>query len=406
MNVLTKPVNLFYSFILLFIILVPVNSGFFIKFLACVFLLLIWFFYLLGSKLSFKVRTNATLQSECFFKKRRYALLLILIQTFASIYAGQFYTGLSFLEALNNLMLGDSNYSLYQQYFMDSGLKSFSPDKILPILSNFFVKFIFIYILYFYLVHRNKRIDFCIVFLSALPMIIMSAFRGTNFELFEVFVALICAFYIKSKLTGGVFPLLKLLLFGAFLIFIYVIQILLRYKFEYNISCNNEFCYNYSSILHSVFPPIASTFYKLSGYFYFAPDYMARWFIYFIDENLLLTTILPGSDLLYHYEGKWLCIDNLRCGPTWAPDFEIYVYIFGLPATYFMITIFSSFQHLLARTAFINFIDFLGFYLITLQFFAFPVGNFLFVSSANKLLMILFIALYLLRFLSKKRAAT
>lgn len=383
--------------------MVPVNSGLLIKLVACVFLFIIWLLYFLGSKLSFKTRADTSLKSECFFRKRRYVLLLIIIQTFASIYAGQFYTGLSFLEALNNLLSGDSNYSLYQQYFMDSGLKSFSLDKILPILSNFYVKLIFIYILYFFLVHSSKKIDIYLVFLSALPMVIMSAFRGTNFELFEIFVALICAFYVKSKLTGAVFPLLKLSLFGSFLIFIYVFQILLRYKFEYNINCNNEYCYDYNSILHSVSPPLASTLYKLSGYFYFAPDYMARWFIYFLEESLLLTTILPGNDLLYGYEGKWLCIDNLRCGPTWAPDFEIYTYIFGVPATFILIMIYSSFQHLLVKTATMNFIDFLGFYLITLQFFSFPVGNFLFVSSANKLLVILFIVLYSLRFLSKKR---
>jgi len=402
MTALTKPVNLFYFFILFFIVLAPVDSGLFIKILACGFLFFIWFFYFLGSKFSLKARAGAVFQREHLLE-RQYVLLLIFIQIFASVYAGQFYTGLSFFEALNNLLSGDSNYTMYQQYFMNSGLKSFSFDKILPILSNFYVKFIFIYVLYFFLVHKSKKSDVYIVFLSTIPMVIMAAFRGTNFELFEVFVALICVFHIKSKLTGAVFPLLKLSLFGSFLIFIYAIQILLRYKFEYNIKCNNEFCYDYNSILHSVFPPIASTFYKLSGYFYFAPDYMARWLIYFLDENLFFTILLPGNDLLFGYEGKWLCIDNLRCGPTWAPDFEIYTYIFGLPATFILIMIFSSFQHLLVKTAAISFIDFLGFYLITLQFFAFPVGNFLFVSSANKLLMMLFVALYLLRFLSTKR---
>lgn len=403
MNNFINPVGLFYLFLAFFIFIVPVDSGILIKLITLLYIFLLWFGYSLGTLLPCKRKISI---QKKFFKKPKslfIIFLLIFSQIILSIYAGQYYTGLTIQIALQNLIQGNSNYAIYQEYFNTNNLGLLSISKTLPLFSMFYIKFVFIYILYFFVVRKNHKYDFIVVLFSIFPVIIFAIFRGTSFEFFEVLIALICALYVRSLFNKDYkFPFLKISILAAFLVFIYVLQILFRYKFNYTVSCNNAFCYNYDSFLHQLLPTISSTLYKLSGYFYFAPDYIARWFIYFLDNKLFLTLLIPGNEFLYGYNGKWLCGEEFICGPTWAPDFEIFTYILGLPLTALIIIALAYFQKYLKKAAGISFIDFLGFYLITLQFYAFPVGNFLFVSSANKLMLISFIILFLTRLISKK----
>lgn len=403
MNNFKSPVGLFYCFLIVFIFVVPVDSGFLIKLISSIYVFILWIGYFIGSSLQCK-RKVISYNDFIGKPKNLFAIVfLIFSQLILSIYAGHYYTGLNFYDAFQNLFLGDSNYAIYQAYFNSESLGSFSINKLPAIFSMFYVKLVFIFVLYFFVVKKDGEYDFLVVLFSVFSIAILAVFRGTNFEFFEILVALICSFYIRSIFNRAYkFPFFKISILASLLVFIYVVQIMFRYKFEYSISCGNAFCYDYESLFHQVLPPISSAFYNLSAYFYFAPDYMARWFIYFLDNNLFFTVFVPGNGALYEYSGKWLCGEEFICGPTWAPDFEIFTYLLGLPLVGLLIVFLGYFQKYLKSAAGLSFIDFLGFYLITLQLYALPVGNFLFVSSANQLMLILFIILFVFRFLSKK----
>ncbi|REH38854.1 hypothetical protein DFR26_1019 [Paraperlucidibaca baekdonensis] len=403
MNGLKSPVGLFYFFLIVFIFIVPVDSGFIIKLISSIYVFLLWVGYFIGSSLQCK---RKLINYNVFISKPRSLFVVVFLissQLVLSIYAGKYYTGLNFSNAFQNLFLGDSNYAIYQAYFDSESLGSFSINKLPAIFSVFYVKFIFIFMLYFFVVKKDGRYDFLVVLFSAFSIVVLAVFRGTNFEFFEILVALVCSFYIRSIFNSNYkFPFFKVFALASFLVFIYVIQIMFRYSFEYSISCNNAYCYDYESVFHQLLPVISSAFYKLSAYFYFAPDYMARWFIYYLDNNLFLTVFVPGNGVFYEYTGKWLCGEEFSCGPTWAPDFEVFTYFLGLPLVALLIIFLAFFQKYLKIAAGLNFIDFLGFYLIILQLYALPVGNFLFVSSANQLMLILFLTLFVFRYLSRK----
>lgn len=403
MNGLKSPVGLFYCFLIFFIFIVPVDSGILIKLISSIYVSLLWAGYFIGSSLKCK---REVIGYNAFISKPRslfFVVFLISSQLVLSIYAGKHYTGLGVYNAFQNLFLGDSNYAIYQAYFNSESLGSFSINKLPAILSMFYVKLIFIFMLYFFVVKKDGRYDFLVVLFSAFPVLMLAVFRGTNFEFFEIIVALICAFYIRSLFDKEhKFPFFKVFALAAFFVFIYTLQVMSRYGFNYSINCDNAFCYDYGSFIHQVLPPISSVLYKLSAYFYFAPDYMARWFVYFLDNELFFTLFIPGNGFIYDYSGKWLCGNEFVCGPTWAPDFEVFTYFLGLPLIAMLIVFLAFFQKCLKNAAGLSFIDFLGFYLVTLQFYAFPVGNFLFVSSANKLMLVSFIVLFFARLVSKR----
>jgi len=389
------PVNLFYLFLLLFILIVPVDSGLLIRALAFLFVLLLWLVFL-GATLSIRHgktidRTGETI--GYYNPGAGLVVCLISFQYVAAAYVGYFYTGLNFFDALNNLVLGVSNYSVYQSYFNESGLAQFTLDKIPAILLFFYVKFIFVYIVFYFLVRQRKRPQ-AAVLIAAIPLIMISAFRGTNIEFFEVFIVVLCGIHIKGRMTQNYkLPILKVLLAGFILISIYSLQVNYRYGFEYTPSCNNEFCYDDDSVIYKLFPAL----YSLSAYFYFAPDYMARWFYILTDNISFIEFFLPGNGYLSGHTGKWLCGEYIKCGPTWAPDFELMIYTFGLFGSVFIVFVLSRLFKRLEYTSHFSFVSFLGYYLVSLQLIALPVGNFLLVSSANQIMLFAFIFLFLVK---------
>lgn len=395
-----SPVNLFYLFLSVYLIVAPVDVTFTLRLLSLLFVLFIWTFCFLGRLNFFVPRFSLTQHIEHRRIPRTYVALLIVLQFFAAIFAGEFYTGLSFSQALINFFSGVSNYNLYQDYFGHAGLGQFGYEKIPAIISIFFVKICFVFSVFSLLINNSSRFDFILLALGCLPLIIIGVFRGTTIEFFEIFVAIVSGVYIRSFIKcKGKFPVFTVLLGAIIALSVYSFQVNIRYNFDYIPSCHNEFCYNKDSLTFQVFPVL----YKISSYFYFGPDYMARLLEFFVENGVGWQLIFPGGGELLNYSGKWLCHDIISCGPTWAPDFEISVYFIGLPATFLLIFFISKVQRNVEPSASSRFISFLGFYLVTLQLVAFPVGNFLFTSSANQLMLVVFVFFNLLRKISRIR---
>lgn len=395
-----NPVNLFYVFICFYLIVAPIDVAFTLKLLSLFFVFFVWVFYFLGRLRFSPCRFNLVQDFESGRISRVFVAFLVFVQFCAAIYAGEFYTGLSFPQAVINYFSGVSNYNLYQEYFGNSGLSRFEYEKIPAIISVFFVKICFIFIVFHLLVNRSSRFDFVFLLLGSLPLVVFSIFRGTNMEFFEIFVAIISGIYVRSFIKGkGKFPLFIVFLGAVVALSIYSVQINIRYNFDYVPSCQNEFCYDEDSLIFRIFP----VFYKISSYFYFGPDYIARLFEFFVGSGVGWQLVFPGGGELLGYKGKWLCGEMISCGPTWAPDFEIALYFIGLPATLALIFFVSKIQRSVEYSSSSRFISFLGFYLMSLQLIAFPVGNFIFASSANKLMLFVFLFFFFLKRISGLR---
>lgn len=391
------PVGLFYSFIVLYILLVPVDSGVVNKVLATLFVCSILGLVLLGY---FSVRkSGTTMQTRYGQPALTLKVPVLIIQYALAVYVGYFYTGLSLVAALGNLFSGVSNYALYQSYFSEAGLAAFSLDKLPAVFSYFLVKMIFVYFVFVLLASSKEKVPGLWIAAYALPVMLIGLFRGTNIEFFEVFIIVICALFIRSLVVEEYkFPLLKASISAVLLVVVYSLQINFRYAFDYSPSCPNEFCFNEDSVVYKLVPGL----YSLSGYFFFAPDYMARWFQYFINDYSIFGLFLPGNGALFDYEPRWLCSAHMSCGPTWAPDMERLIYIFGGVGAAFIVISLGAAYKVLQRSAGYSFVDFLGFYLVSLQIVSLPIGGFLFVSSANQLMLICFVGLFFVRYISKR----
>ena len=262
------------------------------------------------------------------------------------------------------------------------------------------VKMIFVFFVFNLVVSGSKRVPVFWLAGYALPVLVVGFFRGTNIELFEVFIVFLCAFHVKSLFVVGYsFPFFKVSFYSFVLILLYSLQINLRYSFEFAPSCLNEYCYSEGAFLYRLLPALSA----LSDYFYFAPDYMARLFGYFVEQGSFFSLFLPANGELFGYRAKWLCVEFIACGPTWSPDLERLVYIVGLFGAVAVMFLLGYVYRRLIRSAGNSFLGFLGFYLVALQLISLPVGNFLFVSSSNQLMLFFYFGWLILHFFSKYR---
>jgi hypothetical protein len=397
-NLLKGPVGQFYIFVIAFILILPVDSQTIIQAISILFFAMVSLLYLAGRRL-IKLKLAASYQATEQPLTDKVRFCLIASQASLSAYVITYYTGMSVGTAVLNVYSGESNYYEYQQYFSNSSLSQFSFSKIPAILSFFYVKLVFIFLAYKSVVEGKGKKDSITLVLTALPVLALSLSRGTNIEIFEIFIVIMCASYIRGQVdTTYRLPIFKITAIILLIVVAYTIQIAVRYNFEYTPNCFNEFCYQADSIVYKAFPVLFS----LSGYFYFAPDYMARLLIHLFEDGFPAQIFLPLNGLIYDYESRWMCRDIINCGPTWAPDFERLLYSLGVIGAFIVVILLSAGHRLCELRARYSFVDFLGFYILSLQLISMPIGKLVYISSANILLLCLFIGLVSLRFLGRK----
>ena len=135
-------IKYYYIFLTILVLVVPLNYGL-IKFLPS--LIIMW-----GSYIFFKKGVRARYlkskenritnynQSNDRFLKKIFILFTLFLIVFIPLYI-KFYTGNTIQSALLSFAIGtgaDSNYSMYQQYFADNNLNTFSVDKLPYIILN------------------------------------------------------------------------------------------------------------------------------------------------------------------------------------------------------------------------------------------------------------------------------
>lgn len=413
------PVFLFYWFLLVLVWISPIDTSLFIKVLSTFILFVIATLVFLGEikgrNLASKETTSNNLVSSLFKFSLTYKniLLVVICQIVLVIYAGRYYTGLDPLTAISMYFSGVATYANYQQWFADNSLADFSLLKIPPILALGILKLTFILILARLIVYSRERGARLIskICLMCLPIILFSIYRGTSFELFDIGIAMLCFFHLRWKAyrakQGA--PRLELknyiymVIFVILLLGVYNYNVLLRYNFDYTVSCSNEFCLEKDSLLYTYSPSFALLLFKMSSYFYFGLDYLSRLTVYLFDDlSRLLSFIFPFQGALeLNLYPKFLCHEtNLKCGPTWSPRLEKEVLNLGLLFTSLLVMFTGLIYGFIEKQVQMrpdvektSLYFFVSLYLISL-----PVGDFLFVSSANLFaLLVLLLIIFLKR---------
>ena len=188
-------IKYYYIFLTILVLVVPLNYGL-IKFLPS--LIIMW-----GSYIFFKKGVRARYlkskenritnynQSNDRFLKKIFILFTLFLIVFIPLYI-KFYTGNTIQSALLSFAIGtgaDSNYSMYQQYFADNNLNTFSVDKLPYIILNGLSKVTFWFFCIYYFAYAkkvDKTIKLCFVIVYLL-FFLSGISRGTSFENFELF---------------------------------------------------------------------------------------------------------------------------------------------------------------------------------------------------------------------------
>lgn len=333
------------------------------------------------------------------------------ISVMSSIYASHFYTGKTIFEVAAALALDVSLYNEYQRYFSQQGLSVLSIYKIPAILSMLFLKFSVVYSFVSVLVLTKKvSLSHCFwLFVISLSSLYFSIARGTSFEFFELLLLLwFClsmrALRYETRKKFITVPKLILGCVGIAALMLYSYNISSRYSFGDVSECvTSDICLDKNSLLYFILQPIAELSFKLSGYFTFGIYYTSTLINSFMldnHSNFFLLTFPLAIFYNTNIAPSFLCGIFLDCGGIWIPDVTLYVLKVGFLYLFGFVYLIGFFVKRLTKEAFSSnyFLPYAMLYFAFLSLVSLPVGNFLTVSSANTLILLL----VSLRYLSRK----
>ncbi len=370
-------------------------------------MLILYLFFNFGAKTSKKnkILLNSTSEFYEVVTERRVMsfTLAILFFFFGLIYI-QYYTGQSPYNVILNVIIQNSNYESYQKYFLENELTSLSFKKI-PYIFGFgifkaIIGLMVIRLFGFQL--KIKLLDYFYVIIIVLTFLYMAIGRGTTFEIMEIMILIIFSFILRLWRYGHriKFSMKNKIIF----IVLFVFSLML---FNNNIesrgaaglrSFTNELYYK-DNLLSSINPSLGILSFRLSGYFSFG--------LYFVSTLFYKITLssVSGFTAFFIPFGTFMLGDvNYRdlicgvfidCGVAWSPDIVLLLAYLGFFGSIVLMYGLGKFATKLAIRAFNGSItaSFLLYYIVY-YVFSLPVGNFISVSSSNKIAVSIALIIY------------
>jgi len=343
-------------------------------------------------------------------------IFLIVLAVLFSILLVRFYTGQTVSSVITNLASENSLYWEYQKHFLENELGVLTLRKAPFILMMFCFKLLLIYS-FVSLISLKKTIalgEKIFLLVVSLSYLFFSAARGTGFELFEV---LFLALYsltertarTKLKTRHKVFGTRKMLLIGFL-----GILFLLMFSYYFNLRgtgsnyVTREVRYDPNSVLSQIAPPLARLSVELAGYFAFGFFYTSVIIIktWLGSAESFFAGLLPfGFSMIGIKDFRQEVCRMIDCGAAWSPDVSILINRFGFfGLLLFCFLIGRFFRYINSRKSIDNrIVAGMTNFIIMLQMLSLPVGNFIIVSSSNKLIACFLVALWLRYMLKSAR---
>lgn len=318
-----------------------------------------------------------------------------------SVLVVRFYTGQTPITSFSNLITGNSLYYLYQSYFAENQLSEFSLRKLPYIFMFTFVKFILLYSWLTFFIEEPRLTGRTRIYLATvmLAYVYVGISRGTGFELFEIAVMII--FIALKRATKSTLKVYFKKFIGTFIVIALVViayDATLNARTAHLYYRTSEFWHDEDSIIYILFPVIARLVLRLYDYFgfgfYLTAKYVSEIWLRTLDN--FFAGVLPlGTYAMNLSHLRTLLSNIVDIGPRWVPDTIIFINYFGFFGLLFLCFILG---YILRSTAYMAYyispsLAYLMKYFIILQMLSLPVGNFVNVSSASKLI-ILFSFIY------------
>lgn len=327
-------------------------------------------------------------------RKKRYLYLLSIVSILFSMIVTIYYTGQTPQQVITNLTSGVSVYYEYQIHFAQNNLDVFSVTKLPYIFMMFFCKFLMIYS-YISIIKYKKKfsiLNYVYLLIVTMSYLYIGVARGTNFEIFEWLILLI--FTLLSTYSKSIVKLISRI------VLIFVISILGVVLFTSNISARGvslnsnislDVFYDHESILSNYFPYISISLVKLYDYFGFGFHYISKFIIeiWFEDIESVFKGLFPyGFNYFEMYDLSYQISSLVDMGPRWQPDSIVIFEKLG----FLGLLTFSFLMGILSKRITINkeisTYSYMILYVILLEMISLPIGNFITVSSAMKILVV------------------
>lgn len=325
----------------------------------------------------------------------------------------KFYTG----SLLTSLVMGfgasvssESNYQEYQRYFAENSLGDFSLSK-LPYILGFGVSKLLYYYFVFCYIGFQKKLNMRIVFLlfvMFLLFFLVGISRGTNFESFELLILILFSVLVRSKIINSLdfFPRKQMMI-------MILVVILIAFFFQFSKSLRSggdmvtlgggptsTYTFDKTHWIVDLFPSVAALALGFSGYFSFGLYCTSEvcWKIWMSSVGGFIGAIVPYGGPLFSNLGNYrkdieaLGVDTGAC---WDPDCVSFIFLLGLPLFFVLIynmgrIAASSYKRCVSNRD-VGYCLLL--FMIVYEMISFPIGNFLVISSSNKIVLLMIIAI-------------
>jgi len=407
-------IKLFYSFLTVFVLIaVNVTTMSILDVLPALFLMWLFFaaFYFgFYSKKKMNYEPAKPSNSRFLFERKKVFVGVIVIIFSLSII--RFYTGQTFVSVIKNLVNGNSPYLLYQQYFVVHNLGALTLEKIPFSLMLFAIKLVLIYSFAALLLVKNKTTmgeKLFLVVVSAAYLFFGLA-RGTNFEFFEF--CILIAFIILTRATKGgkrSISLRTTIIVGVVAIIgIVVFSIIISYRGNFGYYITSDIGYDSDTIISKLLPTFSLLLSGLTMYFGFGFYYISTYFYNVWLHNIFYTMagFLPMGYKLFGIDSITNEVNRYTDpGTNWHPDTLLFIQYFGVFGLLILCFIAGRFLKKLDNncTSRKDYLTYMINYVIMLQMISLPIGNFVIVSSANKLLVFLLFCILMKRMLVWKK---
>ena len=340
------------------------------------------------------------------WKIRTYFIHMILCWA-CSILSARYYTGLGPIQVINHLLAGNSLYALYQRYFRNMGIAAFSLVKIPFILMLSYLT-IMLFVSFLGILASGKKIrmkHFIFIASVALSYYYFGMSRGTNFEMYIIFVllayCLLCrrsAHVQNSKTKKGKYSSVILVgIFGMIAVGIFRIVLTIRGSvFENNICTEIKFDPN--SIFANMFPALTNiglSVFSYLGYGIYTIGVTIQDIIFTSFENVF-SLLFPFVYNIFQGEALGDTLkQTIDIGVHWVPDWVNFTGLFGFPMFLVVMYMLGRFT---SKCYLVNIPNLLLHLVCSLSFLfmlSLPVGNFIFTSTPNVALVVFVICWYI-----------
>ena len=312
----------------------------------------------------------------------------------SSILAARFYTSRSFSSVIRGLFTGVNGYLIYQRHVVEASIGVLSIRKIPFILMLMFITVMLFWSVLGIMLSGRKITIIQIIYLIS---IVLSYYyfglaRGTNFELYTVFVLVMYGLLNRGsnsqrdrKKRRKAIIIISLSAFMVVLIFRYMVA-LRGNVFNYQIC--SELKYNPDSMLSRTFPILTNIGLSIFRYFGYG-IYTIGTIINEVTLNSfkgIVAHLIPfGYELLFNDTLPNIVRDTVDVGVGWVADYFSIVNCLGFPLMLMLLFVLGRMNARLLLSNRAKLLKDLVGALLFIQMLSIPVGNFIAISTPNKL---------------------